>query len=189
MGLLKRLLSRGLSGADSPEPWNEPPESSLVEWPPGPPPIVAAEPEFGIETWRHPVSLDRKELWESGFDFSGPKITAAFASNSQEIQLTADAGNLLVNDVKILNEQDAPDYLEITHTPSEAQIHIATPTWALAVALHDAYLEPLDPERSWQLGQIDETTVLFLARPGEIAAIARRSEMQLVADLSDLQPK
>lgn len=186
------MLSRGLSGADSPEPWEEPPSPAANEWPPAPPPGSppknSSKPEFGLESWRHPVALGRKELWESGFDFSGPKIAAAFAANNQTVRLIGENGSLSVNDVEILDQQDNFDYLEITHVPSKTQLHVAPPTWALAVALHDAYLEPLDPDRTWQLGHLDETTVLFLARPEEIAAIGRRSELQLVSDLADLRP-
>ena len=141
---------------------------------------------YGLEAWRHPVSLDRKELWESGFAFSGTKITNAFEANGQTVRLSETDDTLSINDVKISRSADDLSYLEITHGKTGASFSLATPTWALAVALHDAYLEPLDPERSWQIGVVDEKAVLFLARPEEIAAIGRRSSLPIVADLAEL---
>lgn len=215
MGLLKRMLNRGLSGAETPppspdspirvRPFDEPPTAQVYpppepgQWPPGPPPtmppihrqadseIVEPDPTFGLEAWRHPVSLHRKELWESGFEYSGAKITKAFEANGQTVRLSETDDTLGINDVKIPRDADDLSYLEITHNKSGASFSLAAPTWALAVALHDAYLEPLDPERSWQIGVVDEEAVLFLARPEEIAAIGRRSSLPIVADLAELE--
>ncbi len=188
------MIERGLSGASEPPP-------STGEWPPGPPSASSveaeppasenqpeSEPEYGLEYWRHPVSIDRKELWESGLEFVGPKLVRAFESNGQSVRLIEEGGRLAVNEVEIVSASEDFHYLEITQMGTGATFSIAAPTWALAVALHDGYLEPMDPDRSWQMGFLDGTTVLFLARPEEIDAIGRRSSLQVVADLAKLSP-
>lgn len=192
MGLLKRMLARGLSGAESPEPWSEPPHQS--SWPPGPPPTAPPElaevPQsslFGLEQWRHPVAISQDELWDRGFERAEQQIQAAFAANGQTIELSTTATELAVNDVRFATQPRSPE-LALVNSETGVTHQLDAAVWAVAVALHDAYLEPLDPDRTWQIAQVQGQTLLFLARPEELRAIARRPEIGTVLELGKLRP-
>lgn len=209
------MLSKGLEGVDPPEPGaglvpgSEPPPGM---WPPGPPPEspptvpgtppTLAQSSYGLETWRYPVALGPKELVDQGFQTSRAIIEAAFLANGQSIKLAevrpdrwpdapsglSDQARVLrVNDIHIVQQPTDEPLLEVKSNRGERH-SLDRLTWELAVALHDAYLESMDPERTWQIGLNEETTILFLARPEELAAIGRRGEMNTILDMGNFHP-
>lgn len=215
MGLIKRMLARGLQGVEPGEPGAAPPlgsEPSPGSWPPGPPPMSPptapgpapslTQASYGLEAWRYPVALGPKELMDNGFQSCRSVIEAAFLANGQTILLAdvtpgqwpdappglSDRARVLrVNDVYIAQEPTGDPFLEVKSDRNERH-NLIRVIWEVAVALHDAYLESMDPERTWQIGLKDETTILFLARPEELGAIGRRPEIHTILDLGKLQP-
>jgi hypothetical protein len=134
------------------------------------------------------VMLNRKELLEEGFGFCGRRFTDLFAQAG--ITLTLDDESEPPAEFDLPDEQIIRwlwvDEVCLVEDPfiDVIEVEFADGTtwpfyqldWQLIEQLRLRYRHPDDPERNWQLGEIDEGLLLILCRPDELESIARHPD-------------
>ena len=128
------------------------------------------------------IEIGRKELFEEGFEFCGPPLTAAFEAAGIPISLDHESdppGYLQLDEDDLVRWLWLDDECIIEHYEADVELRLQDGStnglraldWDLITALRQRYHHPTDPEQNWHLGAIDEGYLLILCRPNQLQEI------------------
>ena len=143
------------------------------------------------------INIERKELFECGFEFCGPRIVEAFALADLSITLDderswPDESGLIDDGLTQCLWVDDDYVIEVIGHDVEFELAdgsrngLSALAWDLIAALRQRFHDPHDPERNWHVAGIDGGFDLVLCRPDQFDALPGppRDDFEVPLDLS-----